>query len=290
MSLLQLLRTQVRATTLQIHHAISNSYSVQLIQPNALFCRRGISYNEKMKQIKQQQRRQKTPSQLSKNQPPLVDKDSAPLKIPIDEAVRYLTASNVGRSPLNYKLHIRLLVADEKGELHGELILPHLVPSEDQSICVIADGVQADAARAAGATLVGSKDVIEQIQEGVINFRRCICHVDQVHLLKSVQRILGPAGLMPTEKRGTIVTDVAAAIKESIQVVRFKLTKDFIRICIGNAGSTPQQLQDNILAFFQHLEAQNIKQGRRLVHLASSVYANHSFVIPIQHGFKIISR
>lgn len=136
--------------------------------------------------------------------------------------------------------------------VRNRLRLPHPVKT-DLRICVIAapDSAAAKAATAAGASLVGEESVFEAVKEGRIDFDRCIAHQDSLPKLTKagVARILGPKGLMPSAKTGTVVKDVGASVREMVGASEYRERLGVVRMAIGQLGFTPEEMQSNIRAF-----------------------------------------
>jgi large subunit ribosomal protein L1 len=118
-------------------------------------------------------------------------------------------------------------------------------------VAVFARGANADAARAAGADVVGAEDLVEEVQKGNINFDRCIATPDMMPLVGRLGKVLGPRGLMPNPKVGTVTPDVAGAVKSAKGgAVEFRVEKaGIIHAGIGKASFTEQALAENIRAF-----------------------------------------
>ncbi|MBD0417549.1 50S ribosomal protein L1 [Oryzicola mucosus] len=118
-------------------------------------------------------------------------------------------------------------------------------------VAVFARGDKADEARAAGADLVGAEDLVEIVQKGEINFDRCIATPDLMPLVGRLGKVLGPRGMMPNPKVGTVTTDVAGAVKASKGgAVEFRVEKaGIIHAGIGKISFEVQALEENIKAF-----------------------------------------
>src|ERR1700710_2352308 len=116
---------------------------------------------------------------------------------------------------------------------------------------VFARGAKADEARAAGADVVGAEDLVEKVQGGAIDFDRCIATPDMMPLVGRLGKVLGPRGLMPNPKVGTVTTDVTAAVKASKGgAVEFRTEKaGIIQGSVGKASFGEAQLAQNIRAF-----------------------------------------
>src|SRR5919197_1051106 len=110
---------------------------------------------------------------------------------------------------------------------------------------------KADEARAAGADVVGAEDLVEKVQGGTIDFDRCIATPDMMPLVGRLGKVLGPRGLMPNPKVGTVTMDVAAAVKGAKGgAVEFRVEKaGIVHAGVGKASFAPEKLVENIKAF-----------------------------------------
>src|SRR5579875_245299 len=118
-------------------------------------------------------------------------------------------------------------------------------------VAVFARGAKADEARAAGADVVGAEDLVTTVQGGTIDFDRCIATPDMMPLVGRLGKVLGPRGLMPNPKVGTVTTDVTAAVKASKGgAVEFRAEKaGIVQGSVGKASFAEDQLAANIRAF-----------------------------------------
>jgi large subunit ribosomal protein L1 len=116
---------------------------------------------------------------------------------------------------------------------------------------VFAKGDKADEAKAAGADVVGAEDLVEEVQKGTINFDRCIATPDMMPLVGRLGKVLGPRGLMPNPKVGTVTTDVAEAVKAAKGgAVEFRVEKaGIVHAGVGKASFTESALLENVQAF-----------------------------------------
>lgn len=103
-------------------------------------------------------------------------------------------------------------------------------------------------AKAAGAYVVGEDELIENIKEGKIEFERLYCHTKSVPKMNraGLGRILGPRGLMPSVKMGTITDDPAGVINRSGSGVMYREREGVVRLSIGQLGFTPDEMKDNV--------------------------------------------
>src|SRR5881396_314340 len=115
---------------------------------------------------------------------------------------------------------------------------------------VFARGAKAEEAKAAGADVVGAEDLVEKVQGGQIDFDRCIATPDMMPLVGRLGKVLGPRGLMPNPKVGTVTNDLPAAIKaQKGGAVEFRVEKaGIVQAGIGKASFTAEQLAQNIRA------------------------------------------
>ena len=118
-------------------------------------------------------------------------------------------------------------------------------------VAVFARGDKADEAKAAGADVVGAEELVEQVQRGTIDFDRCIATPDMMPLVGRLGKVLGPRGLMPNPKVGTVTPDVAAAVGAAKGgAVEFRVEKaGIIHAGVGKASFTDTALAENIRAF-----------------------------------------
>lgn len=118
-------------------------------------------------------------------------------------------------------------------------------------VAVFARGDKADEARAAGADIVGAEELVEIVQKGTIDFDRCIATPDMMPLVGRLGKVLGPRGMMPNPKVGTVTTDVAAAVAASKGgAVEFRVEKaGIIHAGVGKVSFDVKALEENIRAF-----------------------------------------
>ena len=120
-------------------------------------------------------------------------------------------------------------------------------------VAVFARGAKADEARAAGADVVGAEDLVTAVQGGTIDFDRCIATPDMMPLVGRLGKVLGPRGLMPNPKVGTVTMDVTAAVQASKGgAVEFRVEKaGIIQGSVGKASFENGKLAENIKAFVE---------------------------------------
>ena len=118
-------------------------------------------------------------------------------------------------------------------------------------VAVFARGAKAEEAKKAGADVVGAEDLVETVQKGEINFDRCIATPDMMPLVGRLGKILGPRGLMPNPKVGTVTNDVAAAVKDAKGgAIEFRAEKaGIVHAGVGKASFSEAALAENVRAF-----------------------------------------
>ena len=132
-------------------------------------------------------------------------------------------------------------------QIRGVTSLPKM-PKKNVKIAVFADGDDIEKAKGAGAEIVGGDDLIESIKKGELNFDKCISTPKMMVKVSSLGQILGPKGLMPNPKLGTVTNDVANAIKNiKLGQVEFKTDKaGIIHVSVGKASFSESELKKNI--------------------------------------------
>ena len=141
--------------------------------------------------------------------------------------------------------------------VRGAVVLPHGT-GKNVRVAVFAKGAKADEAKDAGADIVGAEDLVEQIQGGNIDFDIVIATPDMMGQVGKIGRILGPKGLMPNPKTGTVTMDVAQAVKNAKGgQVNFRVDKKGnIHAGIGKASFDAEKLAENLKAFVAAINKQ----------------------------------
>jgi large subunit ribosomal protein L1 len=134
--------------------------------------------------------------------------------------------------------------------VRGSVSLPHGT-GKNVRVAVFASGAAAEAAKAAGAEHVGFEDLIKKVQEGFTDFDSAIATPDAMTEVRKIARVLGPRGLMPNPKTGTVTDDVAKAVREvKAGRIDFKLDKNGnVAGSIGKSTFSPAELAENARAF-----------------------------------------
>lgn len=138
--------------------------------------------------------------------------------------------------------------------VRGALVLPNGTGKVTR-VAVFAQGAQAEAAKAAGADIVGFEDLAEKVKAGFLDFDVAIATPDAMRIVGTLGQVLGPRGLMPNPKVGTVTPDAATAVKNAkAGQVQYRTDKGGIIHCtIGRASFTVEQLQGNLVALVDAL-------------------------------------
>jgi large subunit ribosomal protein L1 len=170
----------------------------------------------------------------------------------LDEAVKLVKERATAKFDETVELALNLGVDPKHADqmVRGVVNLPNGT-GRVLRVAVFARGAKADEAKAAGADIVGAEDLVAAVNGGEINFDRCIATPDMMPLVGRLGKVLGPRGLMPNPKVGTVTTDVTAAVKASKGgAVEFRVEKaGIIQGSVGKASFGEAQLVQNIRAF-----------------------------------------
>jgi len=167
------------------------------------------------------------------------------------EALELIKSLEGAKFDESVEAHVHLSVDPRRADqmVRGTLMLPNGT-GKTRRVAVFAEGEKAREAEEAGADVVGSDDLIERIQGGFLDFDAAIATPDQMAKVGRIARILGPRGLMPNPKTGTVTFDVAKAIQEiKAGKVEFRVDKTaIIHVPVGKISFSADQLKDNASA------------------------------------------
>jgi large subunit ribosomal protein L1 len=176
---------------------------------------------------------------------------------PIEEALTLLKQTATAKFTESIDAAINLGVDPRKSDqvVRGSTVLPHGT-GKSVRVAVFAQGANAEAAQQAGADLVGFEDLAQQVKAGELNFDVAIATPDAMRVVGPLGQILGPRGLMPNPKVGTVTPDVVTAVKNAkAGQVRYRTDKVGIIHCsIGKVDFDPSNLQDNLQALLVDLK------------------------------------
>lgn len=175
----------------------------------------------------------------------------------IEEAVKILKEKAAVKFDETVEVAMNLNVDPRHADqmVRGVVNLPNGT-GRDVRVAVFARGDKADEAKAAGADIVGAEELVDAIQKGEINFDRCIATPDLMPLVGRLGKVLGPRGLMPNPKVGTVTPDVATAVKNAkAGQVRFRTDKNgIIHASVGKIDFEPLKLKQNVEALLADLK------------------------------------
>lgn len=167
----------------------------------------------------------------------------------VDEAVETLAKMPKAKFDETVELSMKLLVDPRKGDemVRGTVMLPH---GSGKAVRVLAFTTDVEAAKAAGATEAGLEDMIQKVQDGWLDFDVAVATPDAMKEVRKIARVLGPKGLMPNPKAGTVSPDIDKAIQEVMAGrVEFKLDKTAtLGVGVGKRSFSKEQLAENINA------------------------------------------
>ena len=171
---------------------------------------------------------------------------------PIDEAVKLVKDRANAKFDETIEIAMNLGVDPRHSDqmVRGVVNLPN-GSGRSQRVAVFARGAKADEAKAAGADVVGAEDLVEKVNAGQIDFDRCIATPDLMPLVGRLGKVLGPRGLMPNPKVGTVTMDVTGAVKGAKGgSVEFRVEKaGIIQAGVGKSSFDAHKLVENIKAF-----------------------------------------
>jgi large subunit ribosomal protein L1 len=183
-----------------------------------------------------------------------------PDPLPLTDAVELLKQFDNLKFNQSVEIAIRLGIDPKQADqlVRGSIVLPHGI-GKSLRVCVIAKGDKAEEARNGGADTVGDAELVAKIKDGWTDFDVCIATPDMMGLVGPLGKVLGPRGLMPSPRAGTVTMDVAKTIKEyKAGKVEFRNDKaGIVQAIVGKIKFDKTQLVENINAFLQHV--QNIK-------------------------------
>jgi large subunit ribosomal protein L1 len=176
---------------------------------------------------------------------------------PLDEALSLVKEFATAKFPESIDAAVNLGIDASKSDqqVRGSTVMPHGL-GKSVRVAVFTTGKNQDAARAAGADLVGLEDLAEKVKAGEINFDVVVASPDAMRVVGQLGQILGPRGLMPNPKVGTVTPDVANAVRNAkAGQARYRVDKAGVVHCaIGRAGFEEKALKENLLALIADLQ------------------------------------
>jgi large subunit ribosomal protein L1 len=176
---------------------------------------------------------------------------------PLDDALKLVKELATAKFDESVDVAVNLGVDATKSDqqVRGSTVMPHGT-GKTVRVAVFTQGKNADAARAAGADVVGFEDLAEKVKGGQIDFDVVIASPDAMRIVGQLGQILGPRGLMPNPKVGTVTPDVAGAVRNAkAGQVRYRTDKaGIVHAQIGRASFEPEALKENLMALVADLQ------------------------------------
>jgi large subunit ribosomal protein L1 len=191
----------------------------------------------------------------------LAAREKAPKKnveVPVEKALEMVKSLAYAQFDESVDVHVNLGIDSSKGEqvVRGSVVLPH-GRGKVSRVLVFAKGEHADAAQKAGADYVGLEDLVEKIKGGWLEFEYAVATPDLMGAIGQLAKFLGPRGLLPNKKLGTVTFDVAAVVKELKKGrVFYKNDKNgLVHFSFGKRAFDVTKLQENLAEFVRALLA-----------------------------------
>ena len=203
------------------------------------------------------ERREDLP-QHSKRYRALREKVKTTGTVPLAEAVKIIKTFGTTKfnQTVEVSTHLGIDPRQSDQNVRGSVALPHGI-GKSVRVAVFAQGDNAEKARAAGADIVGADDLAQQIKGGTMNFDVALATPDMMGVVGPLGRVLGPRGLMPSPRSGTVTTDIASAVREfKAGKIEFRNDKGGnVAVPVGKISFSEEQLVENINAFLSYLRA-----------------------------------
>ena len=195
-------------------------------------------------------------AKLSKRMKAIAAKIDRDKSYSVDDAVKLLNEVATTKFKESIDVAINLGVDPRKSDqaVRGATTLPHGTGKVTR-VAVFAQGANVDKAKAAGADLVGFEDLAEQIKGGELNFDVVIATPDAMRIVGQLGKVLGPRGLMPNPKTGTVTPDVETAVRNAKSgQVQFRADKaGIVHGSVGKVGFGPKEIRENLEALLTDL-------------------------------------
>ncbi len=221
---------------------------------------------------------------VSKRREALLKKVDATKEYSVDEAMAILKELKSAKFDETVEVALNLNVDPRHADqmVRGSVVLPHGTGKKVR-VAVFAKDAKADEAKAAGADLVGAADLIEDIQAGKIDFDIVISTPDMMGVLGKVARVLGPKGLMPNPKTGTVTMDVAKAVENAKGgQVNFRVDKKGnIHAGIGKISFDQEKIKENFMTLIEKINRMKpaSAKGRYITNAAVSLTMSPSITL-----------
>ena len=196
-------------------------------------------------------------AKLSKRMRAIAEKIDRAKVYPIEEAAQLLLDLSKAKFKESVDVAVNLGIDPRKSDqaVRGATTLPHGTGKVTR-VAVFAQGANAEKAQAAGADIVGFEDLAEQVKAGELNFDVVIATPDAMRIVGQLGKVLGPRGLMPNPKTGTVTPDVETAVKNAKSgQIQFRADKaGIVHGSVGKVGFGPKQIKENLEALIADLK------------------------------------
>ncbi len=177
---------------------------------------------------------------------------------PLAKAVETLKTFGTTKFDQTVEIHMRLGIDAKQADqlVRGSVVLPNGI-GKSLRVLVFAKGDLAKAATEAGADFVGEKELADKVKEGFLDFDVCIATPDMMGLVGPLGRVLGPRGLMPSPRAGTVTNDVSKTVKE-YKAGKVEFRNDdtgIVHAVVGKISFPPDKLAENIQAFMNYIQS-----------------------------------
>ncbi len=220
----------------------------------------------------------------SKRYRALKDKIKSEAPLPLSDALRLLKSFNTTKfnQTVEVSTHLGIDPKQTDQNVRGSVSLPHGI-GKTVRVAVFAQGDNAEKARAAGADIVGADDLAQQVKGGTMNFDVALATPDMMGVVGPLGRVLGPRGLMPSPRSGTVTTDIASAVREfKAGKVEFRNDKGAnVAVPVGKLSFSEDQLADNIHAFLNYLRSLRPSAAKGTYITSITISATMSPGIPV---------
>jgi large subunit ribosomal protein L1 len=194
--------------------------------------------------------------QHSKRYRALREKLKVEAPVPLAEAVKILKGFSTTKfnQTVEVSTHLGIDPRQSDQNVRGSVALPHGI-GKSVRVAVFAQGENAEKARAAGADIVGADDLAQKIKGGTMDFDVALATPDMMGVVGPLGRVLGPRGLMPSPRSGTVTTDITSAVREfKAGKIEFRNDKGGnVAVPVGKISFGEDQLVENITAFLNYL-------------------------------------
>ncbi|HEV7223143.1 MAG TPA: 50S ribosomal protein L1 [Pirellulales bacterium] len=196
-------------------------------------------------------------TKLSKRMKALAAKHPSDDPLPVDQAVALLKQFNTTKFDQSVEVAMRLGIDAKQADqlVRGSIVLPHGI-GKALRVVVFAKGDLAEQAKAAGADEIGADELAKKIKDGWTEFDVCIAAPDMMGLVGPLGRVLGPRGLMPSPRAGTVTPEVAKTVKE-YKAGKVEFRNDaggIVHAAVGKLSFDAAKLVDNINAFINYIQ------------------------------------